>query len=258
MNIEIDGFAGGDRTHINLPKIQEDLLKELHKTGKPIVYVNMSGSAIALNWEDENVSAIIQAFYPGETTGTALVKTLYGENNPSGRLPVTFYKSVNDLPDFKDYRMDGRTYKYFKGTPLYEFGYGLSYTTFAYSNLKIIGMMNTSGSVSVTVDVTNNGNIAGDDVVQLYFKNEGFPEITPLRSLIGFNRVSLNIGETKTVTFDINAKQLAMIDKNMERSVYPGKYTIWAGGKQPDEASIKSGKVLQANLEVSGTPVVMK
>ena len=128
MPLEIDGFSHGDRTHIDLPAVQEELLKALQKTGKPIVYVNFSGSAIALNWENENLPAIVQAFYPGEATGTALTRLLFGEFNPSGRLPVTFYKSVKDLPDFKDYRMEGRTYRYFKGEPLWEFGYGLSYT----------------------------------------------------------------------------------------------------------------------------------
>ena len=137
MNLEIDGFAHGDRTHIDLPEIQEDLLKELHKTGKPVVYVNFSGSAIALNWEDENLPAVIQAFYPGEATGTALTRLLFGDFNPSGRLPVTFYKSVDQLPDFKNYEMAGRTYRYFRGEPLYHFGYGLSYTTFDYSNLVV-------------------------------------------------------------------------------------------------------------------------
>lgn len=136
MPLEIDGFSHGDRTHINLPKIQEDLLKDLYKTGKPVTFVNFSESAMAMNWEDQNLPAIVQAFYPGETTGTALTRLLFGEINPSGRLPVTFYKSVKDIPEFSNYDMHGRTYRYFKGTPLYPFGYGLSYTTFEYSNLQ--------------------------------------------------------------------------------------------------------------------------
>jgi beta-glucosidase len=252
MKVEADGFHGGDRTHIYLPKIQEDLIKELHKTGKPIVYVNMSGSAVAMNWQAENLSAIVQAFYPGEATGTALVRTLFGDNNPSGRLPVTFYKSVDDLPGFKDYRMEGRTYRYYKGEPLYEFGFGLSYTTFKYSNLKVNGNLTTNSKVSVSVDVTNIGKIAGDEVAQLYLKNNVAQEISPLRSLIGFKRLSLNPGETKTVTFDLKTVQLAIIDKNMERAVIPGSYTFWAGGKQPDEASVKAGKVVHATIDISG------
>src|SRR5665647_1475111 len=168
MPLVIDGFSHGDRTHINLPKIQEDLLKDLHQTGKPVVFVNFSGSAMAMNWEDANLPAIVQAFYPGETTGTALTRLLFGEINPSGRLPITFYKSEKDIPDFSNYDMKGRTYRYFKGTPLYPFGYGLSYTTFEYSNLQSDKTHDTTSPVNITVDVKNTGKMDGEEVVQLY------------------------------------------------------------------------------------------
>ena len=201
MKLETDGFAHGDRTHINLPKIQEDLLKELHKTGKPIVYVNFSGSAIALNWENENLPAVIQAFYPGEATGTALTGFLFGDFNPSGRLPVTFYKSVDQLPDFKNYEMAGRTYRYFKGDPLYPFGYGLSYTTFEYSNLAVSETSPTLIPVNVTVDLKNSGKVAGEEVVQIYVSNKTASTVVPITALKGFQRVYLKAGEAENGVF---------------------------------------------------------
>ncbi len=172
MPLVIEGFSHGDRTSLNLPQVQEDLLKELQKTGKPVVYVNFSGSAIALNWEAENLPAIVQAFYPGETTGEALTRMLFGQFNPSGRLPVTFYRSVNDLPDFKDYKMEGRTYRYFKGDPLWGFGFGLSYTTFSYANLQVPATVAAGNEVRVSVDVTNSGKTEGEEVVEVYVTNK--------------------------------------------------------------------------------------
>ncbi len=258
MKIETDGFAGGDRTHLNLPKIQEDLLKELKATGKPIIYINMSGSAVALNWENENLSAIVQAFYPGESTGTALTRLLFGDFNPSGRLPVTFYKSINDIPEFKNYEMEGRTYRYFHGTPLYEFGYGLSYTTFAYSNIKAPSPLLTSDSLLITVDVSNTGKVAGEEVVQLYISDAIEGETTAIRSLIGFKRVSLNPGETKKISFQIKNQQFAIIDKNMKKMVYPGRYSLSVGGKQPDEIALKNKNVIGTEIELSGKPFPVK
>lgn len=255
MFVDADGFEGGDRTHINLPAIQEELLKELHKTGKPIVYVNMSGSAVALNWEAENLPAIIQAFYPGETSGTALVKVLFGESNPSGRLPVTFYKTVDDLPGFKDYRMEGRTYRYYEGTPLYGFGYGLSYNNYKYSNIRVEGSGQTGEPLTVKAEVTNTGKMQGEEVVQLYLRNDVFPDISPLRSLSGISRLSLKPGETKTVSFSLKPEQFALVDYNMLRNIHPGTYTLWVGGRQPDEEGLRTGVVLETEVVLSGAVI---
>ena len=251
MKIETDGFAGGDRTHINLPKIQEDLLKELKATGKPIVYVNMSGSAVALNWENENLSAIVQAFYPGEATGTALTRLLFGDYNPSGRLPVTFYKSINDIPDFKNYEMEGRTYRYFKGEPLYSFGYGLSYTTYAYNNLKVSESTNTLTPVTVSVDVKNTGQVDGEEVVQIYVSNRTIKSIVPLTSLKGFQRVFLKKGEQKTVTFILNPKDFSVINGDAQRIVEPGLFEIAVGGSLPGKSSLIKSIERSGNIAVT-------
>jgi beta-glucosidase len=230
MNIEVDGFSHGDRTNINLPKVQEELLKELIKTGKPIIYVNFSGSAIALNWENENLPAIVQAFYPGETTGTALAKLLFGEFNPSGRLPVTFYKSVDQLPEFKNYEMTGRTYRYFKGEVLYPFGFGLSYTNFSYSNLKFSADKIKAGqSVEVTVEVTNTGSVKGDEIVQLYISDKTTLIVRPLKELKSFERVTLDPGQSKTIRFIIDPSMLSFWDGSLNFSVKPGEFEIMTG-----------------------------
>jgi beta-glucosidase len=255
MPLEIDGFSHGDRTHLNLPAIQQELLKELRETGKPIIYVNFSGSAMALNWENDNASAVIQAFYPGEATGIALARMLYGEFNPSGRLPVTFYKSIDDLPDFSDYRMDGRTYRYFNGEPLWPFGYGLSYTSYSYKNLQVPESVIAGSDVKVKVDVTNNGKSDGEEVVQVYISDKEASVPVPLRSLVGFKRVALKAGETKTVEFSIKAENFALIDKNYERAVEPGIFVVYAGGNQP---VANDNRVLTDEINISGPTFVIK
>ncbi len=255
MPLEIDGFSHGDRTHLDLPAVQKELLKELKKLGKPIVYVNFSGSAMSLNWESENLNAIIQAFYPGESTGIALDKLLFGEFNPSGRLPVTFYKSVTDLPDFKDYRMAGRTYRYFEGTPLWPFGYGLSYTTFTYKNLVVPETGIAGTDIKVTVDVTNSGKRDGAEVVQVYVTDREASVPVPLKSLCGFKKVSLKAGETRTVEITVKAESLSLIDKDYRRIIEPGIFTIYAGGSQPAE---NDKKVLQSDINISGPTFVIK
>jgi beta-glucosidase len=252
MKLETDGFAHGDRTHINLPGVQEDLLKELHKTGKPIIYVNFSGSAIALNWEDENLPAVIQAFYPGEATGTALTRLLFGDFNPSGRLPVTFYKSVDQLPHFKNYEMAGRTYRYFKGEPLYPFGYGLSYTTFDYSNLVVSETSPTQIPVSVSVDLKNSGKTAGEEVVQVYVSNKSAKSIVPLTALKAFKRVYLKPGEQKTISFTLNPEDFSVTDNVSGQVVEPGLFEISISGsahsKNPAVKAINlTGKVASIN-----------
>ncbi len=251
MPLVIDGFSHGDRTHINLPKIQEDLLKDLHKTGKPVVFVNFSGSAMAMNWEDENLPAIVQAFYPGETTGTALTRLLFGEFNPSGRLPVTFYKSEKDIPDFSNYDMQGRTYRYFKGTPLYPFGYGLSYTTFEYSNLVANETSGTSSPVSVTVDVKNSGKVDGEEVVQLYVSNKTAKSEVPIVALKGFQRVNLKKGEQKSVTFNLNPEVFSVTNDDAKQIVEPGTFEIAVGGSIPGKNPVvKTIKLAGNTVEV--------
>src|SRR5678815_5751237 len=158
MDVKVEGFRGGDRTEITLPQPQEDLIKEVQALGKPVVLVLVGGSALAVNWANDNVPAILDAWYPGEEGGTAIADVIFGDYNPAGRLPVTFYKSVSQLPDFTDYNMQGRTYRYFKGEPLYPFGFGLSYTTFVYSNLRLNAKSVKAGEpVEVSVDVMNDG-----------------------------------------------------------------------------------------------------
>lgn len=243
MKIETDGFAHGDRTHINLPKIQEDLLKELFKTGKPVIYVNFSGSAIAMNWENENLPAIVQAFYPGEAAGTALTRLLFGDFNPSGRLPVTFYKTIDDLPDFKNYDMAGRTYRYFKGTPLYPFGYGLSYTTFSYSDLAVDEIASTQSPVTISVKVKNTGKTYGEEVVQVYISNKTSKSVIPLVSLKDFQRVSLKAGEEKSVSFTLNPEDFSVFRSDASNVAEPGIFEISVGGSLPDNKSLK--KIIQ-------------
>jgi beta-glucosidase len=253
MKLETDGFAHGDRTHINLPSIQEDLLKELFKTGKPIVYVNFSGSAIALNWQAENLPAIVQGFYPGETTGTALTRLLFGEINPSGRLPVTFYKTIDDLPEFLNYKMEGRTYRYFKGEPLFPFGFGLSYTKFSYANLELPKALEPGKDVKVAVEITNSGSMDGEEVAQLYVSNTDASVPVPLRSLAAYQRVFLKKGETKKLEFVLKADKFSILDNNLNHVVAPGKFSIAVGGIQPDGKQVKSENVVYGDLQFSGS-----
>ena len=251
MKIETDGFAHGDRTHINLPKIQEDLLKELQKTGKPIVYVNFSGSAIALNWQNENLPAIVQAFYPGEAAGTALTRLLFGDFNPSGRLPVTFYKSIDQLPDFKNYEMAGRTYRYFKGEPLYPFGFGLSYTSFAYSNPMVLETAKTGDEVCITADIKNTGKTDGDEVVQLYISNKTSVNAS-IKSLKGIRRISLKAGEQKSVSFTLKPADFSTINSDAKEVVESGTYEIAVG-------SASSGKnLVEKTIQLTGGLIEIK
>jgi beta-glucosidase len=238
MPLEIDGFTHGDRTHINLPEVQQNLLKDLHKIGKPIVYVNFSGSAIALNWENEKLPAVIQGFYPGEATGTALTRLLFGEYSPSGRLPVTFYKSTDQLPDFTNYEMSNRTYRYFKGDPLYRFGYGLSFTSFKYSNLSLEERAKTGSKITLAVDVKNIGGMDGEEVVQLYVSNKTNKVKVPINALKGFQRVFLKKGEQKTVNFTLSPDDFAVYNSDNDQVVEAGLFEISVGGGQPDRSTL--------------------
>ena len=250
MDVEIEGFRGGDRTSIDLPEVQQELIKEIHALGKPVVLVLLNGSALAVNWADENVPAIVEAWYPGQAAGQAIADVLFGDYNPAGRLPVTFYKSVEDLPAFEEYDITNQTYRYFQGQPLYPFGFGLSYTTFQYGKLKVDQKRKVGESIKVSVNVKNTGKIAGDEVVQLYVSHENAPVPVPLRSLAGFKRVHLQPGETKTVNFSIPPTSLEVINDRNERVVLPGDYTVSVGGAQPDSKAKQSANILNAKVSL--------
>src|SRR5262249_55595570 len=203
MKVDAEGFAGGDRTSLDLPRPQQQLLEAIHALGKPMVLVLMNGSALAVNWAEENVPAILETWYPGGQGGTAIAEAIAGDFSPAGRLPVTFYKSAEQLPAFDDYSMANRTYRYFSGEPLYPFGYGLSFTSFAYSNAKLDHKkVAANRSVTVSVEVTNTGTMPGDEVVQLYLSHPGVPG-TPLRALQGFERIHLDPAAKKVVLFTL-------------------------------------------------------
>jgi beta-glucosidase len=231
MKVNVPGFRGGDRTDLSLPQSQQALLKAVVATGKPVVVVLLSGSVLAVNWANDNARAILQAWYPGGEGGTAIADVLFGDYNPAGRLPVTFYKSVDQLPPFTDYSMQGRTYRYFKGEPLYPFGYGLSYTRFAYSNLRV-NSVKAGEPAQVVVDVTNAGEREGDEVVQLYLTDVAASAPVPIRTLVAFERIALRPREKRTVTFTITPRQMSLIDNNDKRVIEPGEFLISAGGGQ--------------------------
>ncbi len=233
MGIQIDGFEGGDRTSLALPAIQEELLTAMISTGKPVIVVLMNGGPVASQQANEKAAAVLLAGYPGVEGGSAVADVIFGDYNPAGRLPVTYYSSVDQLPPFEDYDMENRTYRYFTGTPLYPFGYGLSYTTFSYSDLSLPEKTVAGNDVKVSVRVTNTGNIAGDEVVQLYITDEKASTPRPLRQLEGFKRIHLNAGESRIVEFILKAEQFSMINKSDIRVIEPGWFTVFAGGKQP-------------------------
>jgi len=230
------GFDKGDRTHIELPSPQSDLLKALMKTGKPVIFVNLSGSAIAMPWEAENLPAILQAWYPGQNGGIAVADVLFGNYNPAGRLPVTFYRSTADLPDFSDYSMANRTYRYFKGKPLFAFGHGLSYTTFKYSDAKASSKkLSADESVTIKLKVKNSGSRAGEEVVQLYVRHLESDVPQALQSLAGFQRIALEKGKTKVVTFELPASALRYWDDKKGAYVVPsGKFEVRVGSASDD------------------------
>ena len=213
MPVQIEGFRGGDRTSLDLPAPQERLLERIVSLGKPTVLVLMSGSALSTDWAQDNVPAILEAWYPGQASGTAIADVLFGDYDPAGRLPVTFYRSVNDLPPFTDYAMANRTYRFFGGTPLYPFGYGLSYTTFAYDDVRSSApQLAADGTIDVSVDVTNTGKRAGSEVVQLYVQHMGSKVPRPREDLRGYQRVELKPGEMRTIVMPLAAKSLAYWD----------------------------------------------
>jgi len=236
MRVTVDGFKGGDRTNIEIPAVQKEMIKILKATGKPIVYVLCAGSAIALNWEEANVDAILNAWYGGEAAGTAVADVLFGDYNPAGRLPVTFYKSIDQLPDFEDYSMKGRTYRYMTQEPLYPFGFGLSYTNFTYKAASLSkAVICKTDNVTLSVEVQNTGKRPGDEVVQVYLRNPNDPA-GPLKELKGFKRVSLKAGETQKVSFVLASDAFKSFNDGTQKfEVLPGKYELLYGGSSADK-----------------------
>ena len=233
MRVEVPGFAGGDRVEIGLPAAQQRLMQAVVGTGKPVVLVLLNGSALALGWAAEQVPAILEAWYPGQAGGHAIADALFGDTNPAGRLPLTFYASVGQLPPFDNYDMEGRTYRYFRGEPVFPFGHGLSYTTFAYGALDLPSEVVAGDDVRLWVEVENTGSRAGDEVIQLYLTDLEASGPTPIRSLQGFRRVHLRPGERRRVELTLSPRQLSLVNAEGDRIVEPGWFEVSVGGKQP-------------------------
>ncbi len=241
----------GDRVTISLPAEQEGLLKAVSATGTPVVLVLLNGSAVAVNWADAHVPAVLEAWYPGQAGGRAVAEILFGDSNPGGKLPVTFYKTVEDLPPFEDYSMDGRTYRYFDGEVLYPFGYGLSYTSFEFQKLTLNRDQIAGGeTLGVSCELKNVGNKMGDEVVQVYLRDENATWPVPRHSLVGFKRVRLAPQASSQVEFQIKPSQFACVDDDGDWVIEPGKFTVFVGGGQPGKPGI-----LSIGVEVLGKPV---
>jgi beta-glucosidase len=251
MPLHVDGFDGGDRTAIELPAAQQQLVQALAATGKPLILVLMNGSALALDQAATEASAILEAWYPGEEGGDAIAQTLFGENNPAGRLPLTFYSGTAQLPPFDDYSMQGRTYRYFTGTPLYPFGFGLSYTRFRYEHGSLSATALRAGEpLQATVDVSNTGHRKGDEVVEAYLESSGKPG-APLRSLGAWKRTSLRPGESRTVRLTLDPRQLSLVAPDGTRAIQPGNYRLYVGGGQPG-----SGSGVWLPFHIEGTKLI--
>ena len=254
MSVQVPGFNGGDRTSIDLPAPQDELLKELKKTGKPLIVVLTSGSGVALNWANDNADAILEAWYAGEEAGTAIAETLAGANNPSGRLPITFYRDTHDLPAFEDYSMSNRTYRYFRGPVLFPFGFGLSYAGFTITDPVLSKASIRAGEpITLTTKVKNTSGVAGDDVVQVYIqapagKNAAHPFLS------GFERVHLQPGEVRAVAITINPRQLSRVDTQGQRSIDAGRYKLYVADHLPSGDS----KDPAVSLQIEGTQVLPK
>lgn len=251
MPVAVPGFKGGDRTSILLPAAQTELMKALQSTGKPVVFVMMTGSALAIPWEDQHIPGIINAWYGGQSAGTGVADVLFGDYNPAGRLPVTFYKSDKDLPGFSDYSMDGRTYRYFKGEALYPFGYGLSYTTFQYSGLKAPVSAARNKNITVSAVIKNTGKRDGEEVVQLYVSHDHKKGKAPVRALKGFQRIELKAGQSKVITFTLTPEQLSLVDEKEGKLYQPNdKVTISIGGGQPGVKNKTTSNVTSKEIKI--------
>ena len=257
MEIHLEGFNRGDRTDLDLPRAQQDLLEALRATGKPLVLVLMNGTPISVNWANDHAASILEVWYPGEEGGTAIAETIAGINNPGGRLPATFVKSVDQLPPFADYNMAGRTYRYFSGDLLYPFGFGLSYTKFEYSHLNIPNERPAVGEdVHISADVKNTGIVPGDEVVELYVTHPNTTVPVPIRALAGIRRVHLMAGELRHVPFTLTSRELSIVDSAGRRTVEPGEIRISVGGKQPGfngSADAETTGVLVGSFTLSGS-----
>ena len=253
MLVSKDGFSGGDRTTIALPAVQTEVMKALVAERIPTIFVMMTGSALVIPWEANHVPAILNAWYGGQYGGEAIADVLFGDYNPSGKLPVTFYAKDSDLPDFNSYDMTGRTYRYFRGKALYPFGYGLSYTDFAYSSLQIPQKYNqTDKEIKVEVTVKNKGEFAGGEVVQLYISHPDQKVLVPLTSLKGFQRVHLKAGESKKLVFRLSDKDLACVDETGNLTMLPGDISIFIGGSSPVVTLADSLKGIKGIMKMAG------
>jgi beta-glucosidase len=249
MPVDEEGFKGGDRTSLDLPKPEQQLLEAVSATGKPVVLVLANGSALSVNWAKQHVNAILESWYAGEEGGAAIAETLSGKNNPAGRLPVTFYTGIDQLPPFEDYSMKARTYRYFKGTALFPFGYGLSYTAFSYSGLMLPKNPIKAGDpLIIEATVTNTGKREGDEVAQVYLS---FPNVAgaPLRALRAFKRIHLKPGEAQRVRFELNERDLSMVSEAGEPMIAEGQYSVSVGGGQPDTGA----PTITGKFQVKGT-----
>lgn len=251
----VEGFYGGDRTTINLPAVQTQVMQMLQKSGKPMIFICMSGSAIAFNWESQHIPAIIQAWYGGQAAGTALADILFGRYNPSGKLPITFYRSDSDLPAIEDYSMKNRTYRYFNGDVLYPFGYGLSFTKFKFKKLNVPQEVQIGDTISISTEVVNTGKSAGEEVVQLYLSHKDIAPETPNSQLVGFQKVMLQPGERKIVHFKLSPRNLAYVDETGGVNTMPGKIKVYIGNVCPNAPERFTSGVLSTTMELKGKPL---
>jgi len=254
-------WADDDRKFLELPQIQQKLLKELYRVNKSLILVLLNGSPMAINWEHEKIPAIIEAWYPGEMGGKAIAEVIFGEYSPAGRLPITFVKSEEDLPPFMDYRMKGRTYRYLEEEPLYPFGYGLSYAKFDYSNLKLNSKNIKAGQdLEVSFNVQNLGDVASDEVIQLYLKDLKASVRIPRHRLVGIKRINIEPGEKKSISFTITARQMGLINSKGKCVLESGQFKVFIGGSQPDSRSqeLLGTQILEESFEVIGNKIELE
>lgn len=256
-----NAYASGDKNHLNLPGLQQELLEAVYKSGKPVILVLLSGSALAVNWADENIPAIVQGWYPGAEGGKAVASLILGDYSPSGRLPVTFYKTTEELPDFSDYAMKNRTYRYMENEALYPFGYGLSYTKFKYSNLKISKDTVEAGeSLKLSAVIQNIGDYEAAETVQMYLKDVEASVETPIWQLKGIKILQLKPGQQQEISFVITPKHMSLIDNEGLRILEPGVFEVFVGGSQPDKRSceLTGSEVLKVNFQVTGESIELE
>ena len=258
MPVDIPGFTGGDRTSIKLPQIQTDLMQALHEANIPTVFVMMTGSAIAAEWESEHVPAILNAWYGGQDSGTAIADVLFGDYNPSGKLPVTFYAKDSDLPPFGAYEMQNRTYRYFDGQVLYPFGYGLSYTSFEYSPIQMPQRIKAGEDVEVTVGIKNTGKRDGDEVVQLYLSYPEAKGVKPLYALKGFMRISLKAGESQNIVFKLSPRELGLIDVEGILKIEAGERKLYIGASSPTKTTAEQLPLVEKEFEIIGNEYIVR